>query len=198
VIVEDHVAEAVAVGAVVRCGGSRTGQGYGFAPTVLDQCTNTMRVVREETFGPVIPIVRVADVDEAVALANDNDYGLGASVWTKDAARGATIARRLDVGMAWVNNHSITSTMTEAPWTGTKASGTGVAQSRHALPVFIRWRTLLVDTNRDPDAWWMPADASLDQLVDAVSRRSLGSLGATLSLLGVLGRRVRAIRAALK
>lgn len=197
-IVEAHVADAVAAGAQVLCGGSRTGQGWAFSPTVLDRCTNAMTVVREETFGPVIPIVRVADVEEAVRLANDNDYGLGASVWTKDAARGAAIARRLAVGMAWVNNHSITSTMTEAPWTGTKASGTGVAQSRHALPTFVRWRTLLVDTNKDPDAWWMPADASLDQLVDAVSRRSLGSIGATLSLLGILGRRVRAIRAALR
>ncbi len=196
--VEDHVADALAGGAELKCGGARLGRGYAYAPTILDRCRNDLRVIREETFGPVLPIIRVRDAQQAIELANDNPFGLGASVWTSDAARGASVARQLDVGMAWVNNHSITSTMTEAPWSGVKASGTGVAQSRHALPTFVRWRTLLVDTGRDPDPWWMPADASLDALVDAVARRSLGSLGATLSLLGILRRRVQAIRAGVK
>jgi acyl-CoA reductase-like NAD-dependent aldehyde dehydrogenase len=195
-LVESHVADAVERGATVRCGGARTGRGLGFEPTILDNCTQDMRVVREETFGPVIPILRVPDADTAVAMANDNAYGLGGSVWTSNAVKGEALARRLDVGMCWVNNHAITSTMTDAPWTGTKGSGPGIAQGKHAFANFVRRRVVMVDTNKAPDAWWFPANADLETFADAVAERTLGSIPATFKLLGLLGKRVKAIQAA--
>src|SRR6185503_15999903 len=120
------------------CGAKRTGKGFGYCPTVLDRCTAEMRVMREETFGPVIAVQRVKDAEEALKYANQSDYGLNGSVWTSDAQRGETLARRLEVGVALVNNHAITGILPETPWTGVKDTGFGVAASRHAYHTFTR------------------------------------------------------------
>ena len=96
--VEAHVADALAKGAVLLAGGKRVGTGLGYAPTVLDRCTHEMKVVTDETFGPVVAVLRVRDAEQAIAQANDSTYGLNASVWTRDRARGEAIARRLEAG----------------------------------------------------------------------------------------------------
>jgi len=194
-IVEAHVADARARGAALVAGGERTGHGLGYRPTVLDRCTQDMQVVREETFGPVIAVVRVKDAEEAIAKANDSSYGLNGSVWTKDIPRGAALARRLEVGVALVNNHAFTGILAEAPWTGVKETGPGVAASRHAYPTFVRRRTVLVDSSSKPDPWWIPANEDLRELGEALVQRQLGSLGVLFKLLGLVGKRVRAIRA---
>ena len=194
-IIEAHVQDATTRGAKVLCGGARTGVGLGFAPTVLDRCDESMRVVAEETFGPVVAIVRVNDAEEAVRRANDTRYGLNGSVWTRDLARGAQLARRLEVGVALVNNHAMTGILPEAPWTGVRETGTGVASSRHAYPVFVRRRTVLVDSSRAPDPFWFPADETLAELADTVARMQLGSLGAAFRAMGLLRKRVQAITA---
>lgn len=194
-IVTAHVADAVQRGAKLLVGGKPTGTGLGFEPTVLDGCTGEMRVMREETFGPIVAIQRVKDAEQAVALANDSAYGLTGSVWTADAAKGEALARRLDVGVAMVNNHAFTGSMPETPWSGLRGTGNGVAMSRHAYPTFVRRRTLLVDTNKAPDAWWFPANADLDAFMDAASKKGLGSLGALFALLPLLGKRAKAIKA---
>lgn len=103
-IVARHVDEAVAAGARVTTGGKRTGDGTFFEPTVLVDVDHSMSCVREETFGPTLPVMKVADAEEAIALANDSIYGLSASVWTGDKARGEQVARRLNAGAVNIND----------------------------------------------------------------------------------------------
>jgi len=193
-IVEDHIKDAIEKGAKLVVGGKKTGKGFGFEPTLLDECDHTMKVATEETFGPVLAVIRVRDSDEAVKLANDSPYGLNGSVWTRDTKRGKQIARQLQVGIALVNNHAITGTMSHLPWTGVKDTGTGVASSQWAYPVFVRPRTLFVDRSSKPDPWWMPADEHLQALADTLILRGQGSAIATLKLAGIVGKRIKSIR----
>lgn len=194
-IVERHVKDAVAFGAVTRVGGARTGVGYGFQPTVLDKCSDDMVAVRDETFGPVVAVVRVKDADEAVRRTNNSRYGLSASVWTKDVVRGEALARKLDVGLAFVNNHSFPGSIPAIPWTGTKDTGFGVAASRHAYPTFVRRKTIIVDRSGAPDVFWKPIDDDLWALGNAASALALGSLGKVFTLLGLLRKRAASILA---
>jgi acyl-CoA reductase-like NAD-dependent aldehyde dehydrogenase len=129
--IESHVADAIDKGARVLAGGHAVqpaGGGRFYEPTVLVDVDHTMACMTEETFGPTLPIMRVADAEEAVRLANDSPYGLGASVFSRDVARGEEIARRLDTGAANVNDAMINYTVLELPMGGAKASGLG---SRH-------------------------------------------------------------------
>ena len=104
-IVEAHVKDAVTKGAKVLAGGHRgTGEGTFFEPTVLADVDHTMECMTEETFGPTLPIMKVADAEEAIRLANDSPYGLQASVYTKDIAKGEAVARRLQAGAVVVND----------------------------------------------------------------------------------------------
>ena len=127
--IKDHVADATEKGAHVVVGGHQLpGPGRFYEPTVLVDVDHSMKIMTEETFGPTLPIMKVADADEAVRLANDTPYGLGASVFTRDAQRGEGIARRLEAGAANVNDAMINYTVLELPMGGAKASGLG---SRH-------------------------------------------------------------------
>jgi acyl-CoA reductase-like NAD-dependent aldehyde dehydrogenase len=127
--IKDHVADAVQKGARVLTGGHQLpGAGRFFEPTVLVDVDHSMKIMTDETFGPTLPIMKVRDADEAVRLANDSPYGLGASVFSRDAARGEAIARRLQAGAANVNDAMINYTVLELPMGGAKASGLG---SRH-------------------------------------------------------------------
>ncbi len=127
--IKDHVADALQRGARVLTGGQEApGAGRFYEPTVLVDVDHTMKCMTEETFGPTLPIMKVADADEAVRLANDSPYGLGASVFSKDTARGEAVARRLQSGAANVNDAMINYTVLELPMGGAKASGLG---SRH-------------------------------------------------------------------
>jgi acyl-CoA reductase-like NAD-dependent aldehyde dehydrogenase len=192
-VVEAHVKDAIAKGAVVRCGGHRTGKGYWFEPTVLDRCTRDMLVMSEPTFGPVIPIGRVPNAEAAVHATNDCSYGLTASVWSADLARAEAYARRLQVGTAYVNNHSFTGAMPAAPWTGVKNTGPGVASGVFALNHYTRPRSIVVDKNERADAWWFPMDERLEDLGRSVADALLGSVTAALRVPVLLLRRQRSV-----
>ncbi|WAX78372.1 aldehyde dehydrogenase family protein [Streptomyces sp. KMM 9044] len=128
--IEAYVASALKEGAVLRSGGKRPepsaerpGAGYFYEPTVLDHCHREMRVVREEVFGPVLTVETFRTEDEAVALANDTEYGLAGAVWTADAGRARRVAGRLRHGTVWINDfHPY---LPQAEWGGFGKSGVG-------------------------------------------------------------------------
>ncbi len=124
-IVHRHVTEAVAAGARIAVGGKSVGVGTFYEPTVLVDVDHSMSCIREETFGPTLPIVKVADEDEAVRLANDSVYGLSASVWTKDKERGVRVAKRLEAGAVNVNDAMSNLFSFASPMGGWKESGVG-------------------------------------------------------------------------
>lgn len=120
------VEDALAKGATAVTGGHKLDRdGYFYAPTILANARHGMRVVDEEQFGPVMPIIAFSDVEEVLKQANDTEFGLGGSVWTSDTARGAALARRLEAGMVWVNTHSDNVFPTQ-PFGGVKQSGIGL------------------------------------------------------------------------
>jgi acyl-CoA reductase-like NAD-dependent aldehyde dehydrogenase len=123
-LVETRVAGALAAGAALLAGGERAGEGF-YQPTVLIGVDHSMAVMREETFGPVLPVMRVADEDEAVALANDSPFGLQASVWAGDAAAGRRVAARLRAGTVAVNDALVNYGIPALPFGGVGASGWG-------------------------------------------------------------------------
>jgi succinate-semialdehyde dehydrogenase/glutarate-semialdehyde dehydrogenase len=145
-IIERHVEDAVAKGAKVLIGGRRNPnlKGLFYEPTVLTDVTHDMLVMTEETFGPILPIMRVRDEEEAIRLANDTRYGLSGTVWTRDTKKGARIGERIQAGNICVNDMTVTYGNQEAPFGGLKESGlgqvngeTGLRGYSHALPILI-------------------------------------------------------------
>ncbi|MBI3213813.1 MAG: aldehyde dehydrogenase family protein [Mycobacterium sp.] len=124
-IVAEHVADAVAKGAKILCGGTRGADGNFFAPTVLVDVDHSMTCMREETFGPTLAIMRVADAEEAIRLANDSDYGLSSSLWTRDRATADRLSRRIEAGSVSVNNALVATFQMPVPMGGWKNSGLG-------------------------------------------------------------------------
>jgi acyl-CoA reductase-like NAD-dependent aldehyde dehydrogenase len=144
-IVEEHVRDAVEKGARVLVGGHRgTGEGAFFEPTVLVDVDHTMECMTEETFGPTLPIMKVADAEEAIRLANDSPYGLQASVYTKDIARGEQVARRIEAGAVVVNDANANYIALEAPMGGWKTSGLGVRHGPEGIRKYTKRQTILL------------------------------------------------------
>lgn len=191
-IVRRHVDEARAAGAEVLAGGEPCdveGAGRGYAPTVVKLTSAAQEeaaLVADETFGPVLPIVEVEGVEEAVSRANASRYGLGASLWTKDVAAAQKIARRLRAGVVTINNHSFTGAIASMPWGGVGETGWGVTGSPLALDHLTRPRLVLVDRNRRKrELWWYPYTPTLEKLALAFAamRGGARSLGARVSAL---------------
>jgi acyl-CoA reductase-like NAD-dependent aldehyde dehydrogenase len=144
-IVEAHVNDAVAKGAKVLTGGHRgTGKGHYFEPTILVDVTPDMDCMREETFGPTMPIMKVRDAEEAIRLANDSPYGLAASVFSKDVGRGEAVARRIEAGAVCVNDAMLNYTAIELPMGGWKASGLGHRHGAGGIRKYCAQQALLV------------------------------------------------------
>jgi acyl-CoA reductase-like NAD-dependent aldehyde dehydrogenase len=164
-IVEAHVEDAVARGARVLAGGARLPARNNFyQPTILADVTHEMRIMREETFGPVLPVMAFDSDDEAVRLANDSEYGLAASIWTRNRARGERLARRIHAGTVMVNDVVSCFGISEAPHGGVKASGVGRTHGRFGLEEMVRLKYL--DTDRTPGMkklWWYGYGASFSR-----------------------------------
>jgi acyl-CoA reductase-like NAD-dependent aldehyde dehydrogenase len=144
-IVDRHVKDAVEHGARVLVGGGRRDEnGHFFEPTVLVDVDHSMACMREETFGPTVPIMKVRDTEEAVRLANDSPFGLSASVWTKDAAKGERLARRIEAGSVSVNDSQVHYVALELPMGGWKESGLGTRHGADGIRKYTRKQTLLV------------------------------------------------------
>ena len=144
---ERQIADAVARGARVVVGGTRRTDlgGQFFAPTLLADATTDMAVMREETFGPVLPVMRVADADEAVRIANDSPFGLSGSVWSRDVNRARAVARRIQTGSLCVNDALFNYFCVEAPLGGVKSSGLGFRHGPDAIRQFCRTETIVED-----------------------------------------------------
>jgi acyl-CoA reductase-like NAD-dependent aldehyde dehydrogenase len=144
-IVEAHVEDARAKGASVLVGGKRgAGPGRFFQPTVLTDVDHSMDCMTQETFGPTLPIMKVRDAEEALRLANDSPYGLQASVWTKDSARGEQIASRIESGVANVNEHLLSYVALELPMGGWKESGIGTRHGADGIRKYARQQASVV------------------------------------------------------
>lgn len=173
-IVEDHIQDAVEHGAHIETGGRRvknTG-GWFHEPTVLTNVDQSMNIMREETFGPVLPIMTFKTDDEAVRLANDSIYGLTAAVFTSDIARGRRLAERIDAGTVMVNEVVYTHAIAQTPWGGVKQSGYGRTHGRLGLLELVTAQH--IHTNRFPsipDVWWFRYTSGAANLFRGFARR---------------------------
>jgi acyl-CoA reductase-like NAD-dependent aldehyde dehydrogenase len=154
-IVERHVEDAKAKGAKVVVGGSRGAHdgGYWYEPTVLVDVDHTMDCMKEETFGPTLPVMKVRDEEEAIRMANDSPYGLGASVFGKDTAHAEAVARRIEAGAVCVNDALVNYAALELPMGGAKASGLGSRHGAGGIRKYCQQQAILVTrfaTKKDP------------------------------------------------
>jgi acyl-CoA reductase-like NAD-dependent aldehyde dehydrogenase len=144
-LIDEHVRDAVAKGARALVGGRRgDGPGDFYEPTLLVDVDHSMQCMTEETFGPTMPVMKVRDAEEAVRLANDTPYGLQASVWTKDAAKGERLARMIEAGVVTVNDAQVNYVALELPMGGWKASGLGSRHGADGIRKYTKRQALLV------------------------------------------------------
>ncbi len=163
-----------------------------YPPTVITGATNDMRPMREETFGPTLPIATFRTEEEAIRLANDSDFGLTASVWTKDYARGRRVAEQIEAGSVCVNEVLYTHGIGQTPWGGFKNSGRGRTHGIEGLMELVQPQH--IHANRIallPNAWWMPySPLAVNTFRGFASKFASGSLLKTATLAPLLLRRI--------
>jgi succinate-semialdehyde dehydrogenase/glutarate-semialdehyde dehydrogenase len=168
-IVEQHIEDALSRGARLLNGGERLkllGPNF-YAPTVLADVNHEMRIMREETFGPVLPVMAFDSDADAVRLANDSEYGLAASVWTRDRVRGERLANQIQAGTVMINDAVSCFGISEAPHGGVKASGIGRTHGRFGLEEMVRVKYLdsdLLPGMKKP--WWYGYGPNLTKAVE--------------------------------
>ena len=153
--VERHVGEAIRKGAKVVAGGERHGErGFFYKPTILTGVEPSMTVMRDETFGPVVPVVRVATLDEAIEQANSVPYGLGANVYTRDFEKILKCMREIRAGTVWINDPLTDNDA--APFGGQRGSGIGRELGREGLEAFQESKHVHIDPRVERKEWWYP------------------------------------------
>ncbi|MBX7255276.1 MAG: aldehyde dehydrogenase family protein [Candidatus Hydrogenedentes bacterium] len=169
---DEHLQDAIDKGATILAGGPRKPGSSIFPPTVLADANNSMKAVTDETFGPLLPIMKFSTEEEAIALANDSPYGLSASVWSKDLERAQRVARKIVTGNVSINNVMATEGNSGLPFGGVKDSGFGRYKGPYGLYTFSNVKSILVDKQSaklEPN--WYPYTkekyAALSKLIDA-------------------------------
>ena len=177
--VSELVEEAVAQGARLRCGGPLAQAPSGcsgafYAPAVVTGATHEMRLMREPLDGPVLAVVSVDSVEQAIALANNCEYGLGASVWTADRYRGTRIARELRAGMVWLNDHLPGPMLTRGPWGAASGAGLGKTLGETGLRACAQEKLIAWSPSGLRGLWWGPYDETTVRAARAVARLRSG------------------------
>jgi succinate-semialdehyde dehydrogenase/glutarate-semialdehyde dehydrogenase len=169
-VVEAQLADAVAKGARVLVGGERAkGPGLFYPPTVVVDVDHTMTLMREETFGPVLPVMVVDSLDEAIRLANDSPYGLTASGWTRSEQTALRLQRELVAGVVTIGDHSSSFAEPRAPWGGVKSSGIGRIHGKAGLLEMVQPKYVNRDRGRGAELWWYPYDSRYTALLSGVA-----------------------------
>ncbi|MGH9818690.1 MAG: aldehyde dehydrogenase family protein [Pyrinomonadaceae bacterium] len=194
-IVEDHVEDFRAAGAAIETGGRRNPdlEGLFYEPTVITNAHNDMRGMQEETFGPTLPIATFRTEEEAIRLANDSEFGLTASVWTRDYAKGKRVAEKIEAGSVCVNEVLYTHGIGQTPWGGFKNSGRGRTHGRAGLMELVQPQHIHVNRIAIlPDAWWLPYSPTAVETFRGFAKYfASGSVFQTTRLLPQLWKRLR-------
>ncbi len=170
-IVRRHLAEATGAGAEVLAGGAPEADSLAFPPTVVKLTSEDVALMKEETFGPILPVILVDGEEDAIARVNASTFGLTTSIWTRKIARGNAMASRLKSGVVTINNHGFTAALPAAPWTGAGESGYGVTNSPHALDLMTRPRFILEDrSGAKRELWWYPYTPTLRTIAFAMAK----------------------------
>ena len=177
-IVKELVDDAVANGATLHCGGPAEVPGLEgadvYTPAVLTGVTHEMRIMNEEVFGPVVPIMAVDSEEEAIRLANDSEFGLGASIWTTDRERGERMARRIESGMVWLNDHMYSHGACSCSWGGVKDSGLGRSHSKFGFYECVNIKLVTWEPSITRAFWWHPYDESLGRALQSGAKLLYG------------------------
>ena len=193
-IVADHVADFEKSGAKILTGGKSNN--LFFEPTVISGATNSMRGMQEETFGPTLPIATFKTEEEAIKLANDSEFGLTASVWTRDLEKGKRVAEQIEAGTVCVNEVLYTHGIGQTPWGGFKNSGRGRTHGIEGLMELVQPQHIHVNkVSILPDAWWFPYGANaVKTFKDLAKYFASGSMIQTTKTLPQLWKRVKELR----
>ena len=193
--VERHVNYFRESGATIETGGKVNTElgGLFYEPTVITGASNKMRPMQEETFGPTLPIMKFASDEEAIRLANDSEFGLTASVWTRNIARGRRVAEQIQAGSVTVNEVLYTHGIGQTPWGGFKNSGRGRTHGREGLLELVQAQHIHVNRIAIlPDPWWFPYSATAAETFRGFATKfASGSLLKTAGLAPQLLRRLR-------
>lgn len=188
-IVTRHLEDALERGATAH-------GDYPGSVVVLTDLDPDSMVLKEETFGPLLPVVQVDGPEAALRAANASEFGLTTSIWTKDEARARDMAKRAQSGVVTINNVAMTGSMPFAPWSGRGISGTGVTNSHLALMEMVNAKYLLIDHGKDPEPWWHPdtpeAVALAKRSLDWLAASPVGKIGRTPGLLKAIKGRLKA------
>jgi succinate-semialdehyde dehydrogenase/glutarate-semialdehyde dehydrogenase len=176
-IIERHIEDAKAKGAEIVVGGEAdTKDGLFYKPTFVRNVDHTMELMREETFGPIVSVMRVRDEEEAIRLANDSHYGLSGSVWTKDIRKGIEIAKRMETGSVVINDAAMAYGAPEAPFGGVKDSGVGYVNGLGALRSYTHQQPILIDRwSQTKERVWYPHTQKTIDEIDGMIRFIYGT-----------------------